>query len=104
MTPPSRDSIDPIFAAIEDHRIADAALVRAKGDNELDRCGDLSWERYKALLATTPTSQAGCAALLRYIDEHEANYGVGLFGEYDDPAKSAGKRLLSRIAAALESA
>ena len=96
------DSVDPIFAAIEGHRIADAALVRAKSDNELDRCGDISWERYEALLATTPTSKAGCAALLRYIDEHEANYGVGLFGEYDDPVKSAGERLLSRIAAALE--
>ena len=40
------------------------------------RCGDISWERYEALLATTPTSIAGCAALLRYIDQHEANYGV----------------------------
>ena len=47
MTPPSRDSVDPIFAAIEGHRIADAALVRAKSDNELDRCGDISWERYR---------------------------------------------------------
>ena len=83
MTPSSRDSIDPIFAAIEGHRIAHAAFVRAKSDNELDRCGNISWERYEALLATTPTSKAGCAALLRYIDEHEANYGVGLFGEYE---------------------
>ena len=53
------DSVDPIFAAIEGHRIADAALVRAKSDNELDRCGDISWERYEALLATTPISKAG---------------------------------------------
>ena len=104
MTAPSRDSVDPIFAAIEGHRIADAALVRAKSDNELDRCGDISWERYEGLLATTPTSIAGCAALLRYIDQHEATYGVGLFGEYDDPVKSAGERLLSRIAEALEGA
>jgi hypothetical protein len=65
MTPSSRDSIDPIFAAIEGHRIADAALVLAKSVNELDRCGDISWERYEALSATTPTSIAGCAALLR---------------------------------------
>ena len=89
------DSVDPIFAAIEGHRIADAALVRAKSDNELDRCGDISWERYRHC-------RSRCAALLRYVDEHEANYGVGLFGEYDDPMKSAGERLLSRIAAALE--
>ena len=81
------DSVDPIFAAIEGHRIADAALVRAKSDNELDRCGDISWERYEARVLHD--SKAGCAALLRYVDEHEANYGVGLFGEYDDPMKSA---------------
>jgi hypothetical protein len=87
----TRLTIDPIFAAIRGHRIAEAALARAKSDSELDRRGDIGWGRYAKLLATKPTSIMGCAALLRYIGKHE--YGV---------MRSAGKRLFSRIAAALE--
>jgi hypothetical protein len=92
---------DPIFAAIERHRIAEAAYLSASLISE-DTDHHDQWNSYAALLAFTPTTIAGCAALLRYVEDQEAIAGAGLFDECSDPVNSAGHRLLSRVAAALE--
>lgn len=65
--------VDPIFSAIERHRIADAAFEDAP-ERELDKYAIERRDAYVALLSLTPTTIAGCAALLRYVEEHEAKY------------------------------
>jgi hypothetical protein len=92
--------VDPIFAAIERHRICDAAFEGAP-DRELDTYAIERRDAYVALLSLTPTTIAGCPALLRYVEEHEAKYGNWLFDECSDPVRSAGEGLFSRIAGAL---
>ena len=93
--------VDPIFAAIERHRICDAAFEGAP-ERELDTYAIERRDAYVALLSLTPTTIAGCAALLRYVEGHEGTYGNWLFDECSDPVRSAGEGLFSRIAGALE--
>ena len=80
--------VDPIFAAIERHREAEAAFAGAY-DNDLlrnlkhetpatdaleARADELSGAEnklYVDLVGMTPTTLAGCAALLRHIEVHE---------------------------------
>lgn len=108
---------DPIFAAIERHRQAEAAFTAAchAMDNAPSLEGaealvgarlDRAVQEYTVLTGMTPTTVAGCAALLRYIEAHEAKYrheGVVLFSDSgSDEIRTAGKSLLSRIASALD--
>ena len=109
---------DPIFAAIERHRQAETAFADAYDNEEYrnakhstpatdaleERAGELGVAEnklYVALVKMTPTTLAGCAALLRYLEAHEPSRGTeALFA--NNHAKVAARDLLSRIAAMLE--
>jgi hypothetical protein len=65
---------DPIFAAIERHRQAEAALLAfeyAEEDDaalaEMDRLCDVTDAAAWALVETQPTTLAGCIAILKYV-------------------------------------
>jgi hypothetical protein len=78
----ARPSKDPIFAAIEKHRIAVQAIDDWPGDplpkELLDRC---SWSTVQ-LAITKPTTLAGVAAILRYSHHNQySGEGECLFGE-----------------------
>ena len=49
----------------------------------------------------TPVTLAGCAALLRQIEEHERMYRSGLFAKCNNDVREPRSNLLSRISAAL---
>jgi hypothetical protein len=109
---------DPIFAAIETHRSAELAYLtacdhpvireslhhpelEALEEHVHELCHE-SNDCYADLLATTPTTVAGCSALLRHIERHEHEYdSTGLFGNCTDEVKENGNDVLSRIAAVL---
>jgi hypothetical protein len=111
---------DPIFAAIEKHRQAEAAFAGAYDNEEYRnakhstpatdaleaRAGEFGVAEdklYVALVKVTPTTLAGCAALLRYLEAHERSRGTeALFA--NNNAKEAARDLLSRIAAMLDAA
>jgi hypothetical protein len=59
---------DPIFAAIDADRRADAACVAVDG-NIPDELGDRSTAAYRALMRTRPTTPAGLAALTTWARE-----------------------------------
>jgi hypothetical protein len=101
---------DPIFAAIERHRIAHAAfwscndLPDAVDDDVMDACGTDADRALADLLTTRPTTIAGCIAVLRHVDHHLAEYEdveARLLGNASDPVGSAGKAFLVMIADAL---
>jgi hypothetical protein len=97
---------DPIFAAIERSRRAEADFGAAEGDNALDHFGEIAYREFVALIAMTPATPAGCAALLRYIEkrQEEEYSSTALFANscQDTPIRKHGRTLLSRIAGALE--
>jgi hypothetical protein len=72
---------DPIFAAIEAHRAAWAALEKGckwlddestpETEAEFDRLNDAVEEAACTLVDTQPTTMAGAVALLRHAAEHE---------------------------------
>jgi hypothetical protein len=72
---------DPIFAAIEAHRAAWAALEKdcsqlsdastPEAEAEFDRLNDAVEEAAGTLVDTQPTTMAGAVALLRHVAEHE---------------------------------
>ena len=113
--------VDPIFAAIEKHRQAEAAFVGVY-DNEImrgavyltpaikaveDRAGELcgrSSAAYVELVKMTPATLAGCAALLRHLEAHERSYDHPALLANHNHAKVAARDLLSRIAAMLDAA
>ena len=99
-------ALDPVFAAIERHRKAEATYVAARNavDPELsvEREGDVSHELLAKLLAMTPTTVAGCAAMLRHIAEYLAAYERAPFKEWRSDLEEPGSTLLTRIAATLE--
>jgi hypothetical protein len=102
---------DPIFAAIEKHRQIEAAYVAACNEpiqqTSEDRVFELchrSSAALVALVALTPTTLAGCAALLRYLEAHEEAYDRAAMLDDHNHAKEAARDLLSRIAAMLEAA
>jgi hypothetical protein len=97
---------DPIFAAIECHRQAEAAIGGVSDDDdELDACCDRAWAALMTLVSMTPTTAAGCAAMLRYIEAHEAENGRGLIEDATDGVlRNPAASLLSRIATTLETA
>lgn len=111
--------VDPIFAAIEKHRQAEAAytemfdtdLIRNSKQStpdtdaleaRADELGDAANDLYVDLVTMTPTTPAGCAALLRYIEAHERAYGVNAILANHEGAGLAARDLLSRIAAMLD--
>jgi hypothetical protein len=106
---------DPIFAAIERHRQIEAAyvaacnepIVEAKEQAREDRANELcdkSGDALVELVAMTPTTLAGCAALRRYLEAHEEAYDRTAMLDDHNQAKEAARDLLSRIAATLEAA
>ncbi|MGA9896005.1 MAG: hypothetical protein WBQ55_27480 [Xanthobacteraceae bacterium] len=107
---PAVAAADPIFAALERHRQAEAAYQAAcmseeiRDDDELlVELSDRSDGQYTVITKMTPTSVAGCAALLRHVEKYENFYGGGLGGNLGcDETKAACQALLSRIASVLE--
>jgi hypothetical protein len=105
--------VDPVFAAIERHRQADAAHARScLGEPRSHEPEFAEWERVEEfschaahealgdLLGTTPTTIAGCAAALRYVEAYTTENGSGgLFHNY--AVKDRAADLLSRIAGTL---
>jgi hypothetical protein len=61
-------AVDPIFAALDAYRQADAACVAVDGDLP-DEIGDRWSETYHAVLGTRPTTPAGLAALTSWVRE-----------------------------------
>jgi hypothetical protein len=113
--------VDPIFEAIERQRRAEAAFAGAYDSEEYRNAkhstpatdalearagefGDAANKLYVALVKVTPTTLAGCAALLRYLEAHEQLYGANALLANHNHAKIAARDLLSRIAAMLDAA
>jgi len=66
---------DPIFAAIRAHQAA-WDLAREASDDEIDTLMAAEADRLAELLRMTPTTIAGCVAMLRWIETYsrdEAN-------------------------------
>jgi hypothetical protein len=108
--------VDPIFAAIEKHRQIEAAYVAACnepiGDEATEQTTEArvnehchgSSDALGELVAMTPTTLAGCAAMLRYLEAHEKSYDEPvLLDNHSDNVSVPAQDLLSRIAATLES-
>ena len=70
---------DPIYAAIEAFRRADAAVVAVDGDIP-DELGDQCHEAYLAVIRTRPVTPAGLAALTGWVRERTdwlcANFSI----------------------------
>jgi hypothetical protein len=110
---------DPIFAAIDQHRRAETAYCAAWDDCEVgdgtltseirdleERAGEIGDDAFGKLIelaAMTPTTVAGCAALLRHVEWHLTKYDhVPVFEDFREDLEEHGKTLLGRIATALE--
>lgn len=99
---------DPVFAAIEKHRLADAAY-----DASIDRGADETVKNDHqnqetaaliAMMRTKPSTFAGCLAALRYLADWAETNDAGLFHSWNDPYRSAGAAFLPMIADAIEAA
>jgi hypothetical protein len=96
---------DPIFAAIEQHRLADAAYEDAlAAREESERAGKQADAVLLALLRTKPETLAGCLAALRYIASWTHDNEGALFERWDKPYRSAGAAFLPMIADVIEAA
>jgi hypothetical protein len=100
--------VDPVFAAIERHRQIEATYVAACNEPiEQAQVHELchgSSDALGKLVAMTPTTLAGCAAMLRYLEAHEKSYDEPiLLDNHSDNVSIPARDLLSRIAATLES-
>jgi len=109
---------DPIFEAIERHRRAKAAWTAAyealdtlphekvrEAGRACDDLSEVTHQELVALVRMTPTTIAGCAALLRHLEQHENEHdSPALFADYvpDQPVHQTDSTLLSRIAGELE--
>ena len=95
---------DPVLAKLESHLALEAAWLKTgEGGRDLDTAlGDKVSKSYAKLIRTAPTTLAGCAALLRYVEQTEEMAAAGLFSNCSNPVKRNGKNLLSRIATILE--
>ena len=99
---------DPIFAAIEAHRAARTRVVAFLADNTGDLPDDLGTaeaDRLAELLAMTPTTPAGCAAMMQHIETYlheETAGGEGqLFHDWTEKCSESAATLLGRLAAVL---
>jgi DNA-binding GntR family transcriptional regulator len=96
---------DPIFAAIKAHQAA-WELAREASDDEIDALMAAEADRLAELLRMMPTTIAGCAAIMRWIETYsrdEANHSY-LFYDWEDRLSEPGSTLLGRLAAAIERA
>ncbi len=71
-------------------------------DKEADELFHAAYSEYAALLSVTPTTAAGCTALLRYVEACEVGHEAGLFNGCPSGGEDCRRRLLSLIAATLE--
>ena len=96
---------DPIFAAIKAHQAA-WGLAREASDDAIDALRDAEAGRLAELLRMTPTTIAGCAAMMRWIETYSRNEAnqSHLFHDWDDPWSEPGSTLLGRLAGAIEKA
>ena len=96
---------DPIFAAIKAHQAA-WELAREASDDDIDALMDAEARQLAELLRMTPTTIAGCAAMMRWIETYtraDENHSH-LFYDWDDPWSEPGSTLLGRLAGAIEKA
>ena len=94
---------DPIFAAIKAHQ-ATWELACEASDDDIDALMAAEAERLAELLRMMPTTIAGCAAMMRWIETYsrdEANQS-NLFHDWDDPWSEPGSTLLGRLASVFE--
>ena len=94
---------DPIFAAIKAHQAA-WDLAREASDDNIDALMAAEADRLAELLRMTPTTIAGCAAMMRWIETYsrdEANHSH-LFQDWDDRWSEPGSTLLGRLASVFE--
>ena len=94
---------DPIFAAIKAHQAA-WTLAREASDDNIDVLMAAEADRLAELLRMTPTTIAGCVAMLRWIETYscdEANNSYP-FSDWEDRWSEPGSTLLGRLAKALE--
>ena len=94
---------DPIFDAIEAHQAA-WDLAREASDDDIDALMKAEADQLAELLRMTPTTIAGCAAMMRWIETYsrdEANRSH-LFQDWDDPWSEPGSTLLGRLASVFE--
>lgn len=100
--------LDPIFEAIEKHRLADAAfddsLTRNANVSVKDTREDQERTALIALLRTKPETLAGCLAALRCVADWADHNDAGLFHGWNDPHRSAAVAFLPMIADAIETA
>ena len=89
-------TVDPIFAVIEHHRQKEAAFSAALLVDE-DSDDDAN-DALAELVETTPTTLAGCVAVLIYVDNHTREAGSGYLFEGLAYVDEAAEGFLSRIA------
>ena len=96
---------DPIFAAIKAHQAA-WELAREASDDDIDALMDAEAGQLAKLLRMTPTTIAGCAAMMRWIETYtrDDDNHSHLFCDWDDPWSEPGSTLLGRLAGAIEKA
>jgi hypothetical protein len=75
----STGTVDPIFAAIEEHRLTRSAAYNGSEDGS-EEMQDLEEEQLQALGRIEPTTLAGAVALLSYMVEVE-----GCFADENSP-------------------
>jgi hypothetical protein len=93
--------IDPLFAAIERHKVARAALKNTPdetADKIFDRLIDEETKLARSLMATAPATKPGLLALLRYVQEAEKAQATSLSANSDQLAV-----LLATIETAVQS-
>jgi hypothetical protein len=100
------ETADPVFAAIEAHRVALAEVERQESGLGLPDATDEAYadegEAITDLVRTTPTTVAGCAALLRHLQEYtDADLGSAPFADYQNDLGEAGETLFGRLATVL---
>ena len=96
---------DPIFDAIKAHQAA-WNLAREASDDNIDVLMAAEADRLAELLRMTPTTIAGCVAMLRWIETYscdEANNSYP-FSDWEDRWSEPGSTLLGRLAAVIEKA
>ncbi len=94
---------DPIFDAIKAHQAA-WTLAREASDDNIDVLMAAEADRLAELLRMTPTTIAGCVAMLRWIETYscdEVNNSYP-FSDWEDRWSEPGSTLLGRLAKALE--
>jgi hypothetical protein len=102
---------DPIFAAIEDHRQANAAYIAACDSDPEDKDEattnarmDEHVDALATFLSTKPTTIAGCAAALAYAQQLTDDDDGALFETWMDEISQPASLFLGNLAAALRGA